>query len=471
MSESLTALVQQFIPAIREHLEACRLKGTIEGYVCTVSQKQVQSASLFNGEKHSKAPLQVNTPFEVVVSLLLSDERSVGFTLESVSIPMFIRQVEFALSQAVKLEHRIQLRKQSSYPQIRLASDELLQLFSGGELSRTLLRILETTDRFAAKVSHPRLMSREILCAFARGDKFYFDSEGNFAQESSASCSVSCSYSLEDSSESHFDVFGILPTEKDLQDIVDVASKNLVVSDVRPLLDDASLPVVLTHKAVMDLLDQLVIPNLETRTLIDKTGAWDLGHIDKTVIRGLTVEDNPHLEGSPFSSIFDFEGTPTQAVKIVDNGRLVHPLMTSALLQEVEELHPEYAGRFKLTGHAETSMSASYSNLIFHLDSPPLDDLKSRSYVQIQNLTGMSIDPITGQFALDSDGAKVFENGRLKYSTSLTLRGNFFQALAHDSTRVGPLERHYNQWAPSLFTTALSCVSKELAQTFEEQTE
>ncbi|MEN9529723.1 MAG: hypothetical protein RI932_1596, partial [Pseudomonadota bacterium] len=91
------------------------------------------------------------------------------------------------------------------------------------------------------------------------------------------------------------------------------------------------------------------------------------------------------------------------------------------------------------------------------------------SFIQIQNLTGMSVDPLTGQFALDADGAKVIVNGRVEYSTSLTLRGNFFEALKHPSTKVGPLERHFNSWIPSLYTEALSCVSKELAQNFEDE--
>lgn len=468
MKKPMANLFLEFIHKTREHLELLVRSGVLDGFFCTAQRRDIRAVSLFNGEVHSKAPLQVNTPIELGVSLLLPNERSVGFTVESVSMDMFVRQLEFALTQAVRLEHRVQLRRQDKYPSIKLASEELFDLFSNGQLAETILRVLRKTDEHAAKIKHPRLMNREISVSFSHSDKIYFDSTGNFAQELAASSSVSCSFSLEDTSESHFDVFGSIPTDKEIQNIVDLAAKNLIQSGVRPLEKEAHLPVLLTHKAVIDLLDELVLPNLETRALIDKTGAWELDHVGQVVVKGLSVEDNPLLEGSPFSSLFDFEGTPTRSVKIVDRGLLVHPLMTSSLLEEIEELRPEWKGRFDLTGHAVSSISASFTNLQYRLDCPPVGDLSQESFIQIQNLTGMSLDPLTGQFALDADGAKVFEKGVLKYSTSLTLRGNFFQALIDEGTRMGATERHYNQWAPSLFIRTLSCVSKELAQTFEE---
>jgi hypothetical protein len=463
-----THLPLQFVKSIREHLESNLRLGVLEGFSCTLWQKEIHTASLFNGEKHSKAPLQTNSPFDLQVTLMLPAERSVGFSIEATSMPMFVNQFEFALSHSVELEHRVGLRKQTQYPDFKLATDELIQLFDSGTVSTVLIEILQLLEGHAEKIHHPRLMNRELSVTFSRCDKIYFDSANNYAQEISASCSASCAFSLEDTVESHHDVFGNIPAENELASIVELAAKNITRSAVMPLGADAGLPVYLTHKAVIDLLDQLVMPNLETRSLIDKTGAWELDKVGQVVVGGLSIEDNPHVEGSPFSSYFDFEGTATKPVKILSQGRLVHPLMTSALLDEVLEIHPDWRGRFDLTGHAEGVNSTSFTNVFFHLDAPPLADLKEETYIQIQNLTGMSLDPLTGQFALDADGAKVFERGKLKYSTSLTLRGNFFQALIDKSTRVGPLARQFNQWAPAIYTRALSCVSKELAQTFEE---
>jgi predicted Zn-dependent protease len=461
--------VRTFIRSAEDVLKSLMKQGVIEGFACTSFLREVHTASLFNGEMHSKAPVQVNTPFEIQVSVVLQQKKGVGFSVGAVSLPLFSKMLDFAVSQAVNLQHRIKFRRQENYPNFKLASDQLLQLFRSGVDSAVLLKVLANLESHAAGVNHPRMMNRETTVSLSSCEKTYFDSAGNFAQEISAACSAACSFSLEDTTESHSDVFGSLPDDGDLRALVDEAAKNLVISKVQPLGTDAQLPVLLTHKAVIDLFDQLVMPNLDTRTLIDKTGAWELEHVGQVVLQRLSIEDNPHLERSPFSAFFDFEGTPTRPIKILDDGRLLHPLMTSALLEEIEDIRPEWKGRFALTGHAESTNSASFTNVIYKLNCPPIETNAIRSYIQIQNLTGMSLDPLTGQFALDAEGAKVFVDGKLKYSTSLTLRGNFFQALADESTRAGAIGRHYNQWAPSLYTGALNCVSKELAHNFEDK--
>lgn len=468
MKDETTSALLLFSQRVREYLDGCVTKGVIEGFVCTVNHRCVYAASLFNGVRHSKGPLQENRPFQLEVSLVMPGERGVGFTMESLSFKLFLHQLEFALSQSVKLQHRLRLKKQDSYPALPLASEELLRLFEKGTAAEETSRILCEVDDLASRVQHPLLMNREVSVSLASHIRMYFDSAGNLAQERSAVCSAMVSYALEDSGESHSDLFGTLPTLEELRSLVDEASKNITRTAIKPLGEQANLPVLLTHKAVGDLFEQLVLPNLETRVLLDKTGAWSFEDCGTVLIPALTVEDNPHLQDSPFSAIFDFEGSPTQPVQIIQSGVLQHPLMTSALLAEVESTYPEKKGQFHLTGHADSAVSTSHTNLFVRLALPSLPALKDASYVQIQNLTGMSVDPLTGQFALDSDGAKVFLEGKLAYSTSLTLRGNFFDALKHAESSVGPLARHFNVWTPSLFTPALSCVSKELAQTFED---
>jgi predicted Zn-dependent protease len=413
MSKTTDIAIEAFTKEVQSHLDACQRSGIIEGYVCTATHRRVYAATLFNGMRHTKGPLQENRPFHLDVSLVLPNRRGVGFSMEALSMPLFVHQLEFALAQAVELRHRIQFKKQESYPELQMASHELLQCIEEGNAGSLTTRLLEQTDTLAALVEHPRLMNREVSVSISMSRRSYCDSAGNVAKENSAACSVMVAFSLEDSSESHSDLFGSLPTAKELKDIVDEASKNIVRTAVRPLEIGSHLPVLLTHKAAGDLFDQLVIPNLEVRALLDKTGAWEFADLDKAVIPGLTIEDNPHLKQSPFSSVFDFEGTPTTPVEIMKSGALVHPLMTSALLAEVESEFPQWQGRFRLTGHADSATSTSHTNLFFRVEKPQLPVLSQVSYIQIQNLTGMSVDPLTGQFALDADGAKVIVNGRV----------------------------------------------------------
>lgn len=457
-----------FVTQVREHLTSCVGSGVIEGFVCTVMTRESFAATLYNGMPHSKGPTQENRPFQLQVAVSLLGQKGVSFELETTSYSLFIRQLEFALAQSVTLRHLIKFKKQSGYPALSLISKDLMECFDSGSARGAVHTILADTERFAAEVEHPRLMNREVTASLSRTRREYFDSVGNHAVEDSADCTVMVAYSLEDSSESHFDLFGHLPSDDEIKAIVTEASKNIISSKVKQLDTQQALPVLLTSKAVAELFEQIVLPNLETRTLLDKTGAWDFTNLDVERLQGVTIEDNPHLDHSPFSAVFDFEGTPTEPVVIMKNGTLDHPLMTSSLLAEVEDEYPQLKNRFRLTGHADAPGSTTHSNLFIHVKRDALPDLSAMSYIQIQNLTGMSIDSITGQFALDADGAKVFIGGRLSYSTSLTLRGNFFDAVSHSETRVGRLARQYNCWAPSLLTSTLSCVSKELAQNFED---
>lgn len=458
----------EFIRQVKLHLDSCIGSGVVEGFVCTAMTRNSYSGTLYNGASHSKGPTQENHAFQLEVSVSLSGQKGVSLTIESMSYSLFILQLEFALSHAVLLRHGMSFRRQDSYPQLSLISESLLNCYKSGSAVKEVQRILCETEHHASMITHPLLMNREVSVSLSRTQREYFDSVGNSAVEDSADCTVIVSYSLEDSGESHFDLFGHIPTADEIRGVVSEASRNIIQSKVQPLDSQVQLPVYLTSKAVADLFEQLVLPNIETRTLLDKTGAWDFSKLDEELLTGVTIEDNPHVEHSPFSGVFDFEGTPTQPVVIMANGRLDHPLMTSALLAELESEFPQWKGRFRLTGHADGPGSTIYSNLYIRVNQKPLPDLSRMSYVQIQNLTGMSVDPITGQFALDADGAKVFVEGALSYSTSLTLRGNFFDAVTNSETCVGELSRHYNCWTPSLLTNALSCVSKELAQNFEE---
>ena len=462
------SLVSLYTESVKAHLKSCVQSGVIEGFVCTIMTRTSFGGTFYNGLPHSKGPTQENRPFQLEVSLLLRGQMGVSFSVETLSYSLFIQQLEFSISNAVSLRHGMSFRKQKSYPHLSLISKDLIQCFDSGGTVQEVRRILVETELSASRVSHPLLMNREVSVSLSRTQREYFDSADNNAIEDSADCTVMVSYSLEDSGESHFDVFGHLPSADEIQGIVNEASRNIIPSKVRPLDTQVQLPVLLTSKAVADLFDQLVLPNLETRTLLDKTGAWDFLQMEKSLLSGVTIEDNPHLEHSPFSAVFDFEGTPTEPVLIMSDGCLLNPLMTSSLLAEVESEYPQWMGRFRLTGHADGPSSTTHTNLFIRINRPSMPELAKLSYIKIQNLTGMSVDPITGQFALDADGAKVYAGGVLSYSTSLTLRGNFFEAISSAETRVGDASRHYNCWTPSLLTTSLSCVSKELAQDFND---
>lgn len=440
----------------------------IEFFICNITRRQELNLALLNGSVFTKAPRQNTGMTDISLQVRTPDSKAVSLSVIGNDFSSFLTNYRVALDLSVVLPNKTQLKKHGRYPKLDLASEELTRLFSESSPIAKLEEILGYLDSKASEVTHPNLMSREVGCSVTHSERSYFDSAFNEAVEDSFSTALSCSFSLSDSSEYFSDYLGVLPGKSECEQVVAEASKNITRAQVRPLGESNGIAVVLTPPALVTLLSDLVLPNLGVRSILDGTGAWDLSHLGKKVLEGVTLHDNPHLKYSPFSSSFDIEGTPSETVQIMKDGVLTHPLFTNMLLEELRSKDAELANKFRLTGHADSVMSASPTNLFVELKGEQKGSMQellraNKTVVVVNWLTGMSVDPLTGQFALDSEGAKVYENGELLFSTSLTLRGNFFEALAHPENKVSKQERFYNTHCPALFTKGLSCVSKELA--------
>lgn len=467
-----------FIDAVRARLAEACASGALRQFSCNASQRREYSSTFINGIRHSKAPLQNNLVSELDLQLVLADGKVAALVFHGQDLARFERRFAQARALGADVSHAQKLVRQEGYPELALVSPELLGVFERDEAVTTLARIAGALDARASAVRHALLMNYEVSASLAITQRRYFDSVSNDALEISASCGLMCSFSLTDTSEYFADAMGVLPSDEDCANVVAEAAKNLVSTAVRKFEPRPGAAVLLSPKAVGSLFSSLVFPNLEARSILDGTGAYGAARLGKMVLEGVTIEDDPHLAHSPFSSAFDAEGTPTRPVTIMKDGSLSHPLFTSALLSELEEAHPEFRGRFALTGHAESSDAAGMTNHRIRIApgvarSERPDGLDCETWqamlglapqvVLVSNLTGMSVDPLTGQFALDAEGAKVHEGGALVYSTSVTLRGNLFEALRGADKRTGPSERVYSTWAPWLLTRDLTCVSKELA--------
>ena len=458
----------EFVDFVKAFLRAQKSSGLLALYLCNISVRTEDTSSFINGKRHSKAPGQNNFICEVDLQCQLSSKKAVAFVFQGANANEFVEAFESAQKWAVEIPHAPRVVKQKSYPQLKLMSPQLLDVFGRHEAAATLAKVAAWLDEEAATITHPLLVNREVTASLSLSTRLYLDSSGNEATEQSASCSLMCSFSLVDSSEYFADAVGVLPTQNDCRNVVHEAAKNLQNTAVKKFEPQPECAVLLSPKAVVTLVSALILPNLEVRSILDATGAFDVQSLGKKVLANLTVSDNPHLEFSPFSAAFDMEGTPSKPVTLMSNGVLKHPLFTSALLAELQQEHSALAAQFELTGHADSADSASLTNTFLEFTGTPAASvaemlLGAGQVVFINGLTGMSVDPLTGQFALDAEGAKVYEGGKLVCSTSVTLRGNFFEALAAPDNRVGQSQRCYNMWAPELFTRHLACVAKEMA--------
>lgn len=455
--------------ALENLLAEWKSEGTLSTYIVNLTSQREHTSVLFKGLRHTKAPEQGSTRTEITAYLETPSGRCVEAMMITGSFSLARERLREALTVAAPLSHKPSVKKHARYPAVPLASEELLAVFARGEAAATAARLAQQTDAFAAGVSHERLMSREVHATLSHSERRYFDSTGNTASEEAASVSLQCTFWLTDTSEDASDAVGTLPDEAFVKHLVNEAARNLAQTEVRKLVPREGSLVALTPKAFLSLLEDLVFPNLQARTILRKTGAFEVAHIGTRVLERLTLRDDPHKPYSPFSGCYDTEGTPTAPVTVVENGTLAHPLFTASLLAELEADHAQFAGRFSLTGHASGLDSASHTNCEVSLENVETTTLEATiasapQVVVVSNLTGMSADPLTGQFALDADGAKVFENGVLAYSTSLTLRGNIMEVLRDERALALPRERAFNRWAPGVVTGTLSCVAKELVE-------
>lgn len=461
--------VDVFAGSLRDCIEQIRVENHVEQFSCTIEAAYEVVSEIHSGRRHSKAPAQVLSVVTTRFQGRLVDGASFSVEYTGLSVPDFLHSYRDARMLSVALRHNPVLERQSKYPKVDLASDDLQNLLSGATGCARVDELTLTLERMAADVTHPRLIAREVRTSVGANKRYYFDSALNNVSEFSIVCELSLAFMLSDSIESHSDSFGRIPSLEDIAQVVNDAARNITLHEVRDYCAEPNTLVLLSPKALVSLVVDAILPNLSARAILDGTSAWDVESIGEVVLPGVTLRDNPLLPFSPYSKTFDAEGVPTRALDILDSGELVHPLLTATLLSEFREAVPNSVNTFALTGHSAGGSETSYTNLTVDVAGRKAESFAEMvegvpACVVVNNLTGASIDPLTGQFALDAEGARVYKEGKLAYSTSITLRGNFFEAVSDPANLVGPAERVLNIHAPSLRTRVLSCVSKQMAQ-------
>ena len=450
---------QSFAELVRSDIEKIVLKYKVKHFIANVEKSTNFSCTLHSGVRHSKSPDASNSKLTTSIFAVMENNTCGECEVISEDPQEVARIFEKRVSQFESLKHFTIPAAHTNYPKVSFTSAMLRAIPKDARLQEAI-KLCKSIDAKAKALAHSRLMSREVCAAISFSERIYFDSCKNFASEDSSSVYSSISYALSDTSESGADLTSGIPSEKEIAKLYEMSSRNLIESEVHELGACDDRAIVLTPFAFLTLLEDLVLPNLQIQAILKGVGAWEVGHLGKKVLPRLTIHDNPLQENSPFSTLFDREGTPSQPVTVMKNGVLQNPLLTIASLNEIAQSFPELKEKFTLSGHAVSSNDADFTNVTFslhELNSNALDSnalnsnelnlnklnsseimtplsqesvlANSKQVIVVSNLTGMTVEPLTGQFTLDSDGAKVFENGNLAYSTSLTLRGNINEIL------------------------------------------
>lgn len=161
---------------------------------------------------------------------------------------------------------------------------------------------------------------------------------------------------------------------------------------------------------------------------------------------GITVIEDPHRPRGKSSKPFDAEGLPTQARRIIDDGRLTTWLLDLRTSRQLD-LEP--------TGHASrgTGGPPSPSSTNVYLEPGPdspeelMADIESGFYVM--GLMGMGVNGVTGDYSMGADGYWI-EKGEIAFPVSeMTIAGNL-KDMYRNLTPASDLEFDYGTDAPTL---------------------
>ena len=163
----------------------------------------------------------------------------------------------------------------------------------------------------------------------------------------------------------------------------------------------------------------------------------------------LTIIDRPDLMEGFGYSLFDDEGTPTEALELIKDGTLtslIHNSMTASYFES------------ESTGHAtrgpRSTLGVGLHQLAIKAGDADEKELYSGKYLLITDLTGMhsGANAISGEFSFGASGYLCENSERLKPVRNITVAGNFYEMLQAISL-IGKTS-HWN-WQRSSFMPSI----------------
>jgi PmbA protein len=152
------------------------------------------------------------------------------------------------------------------------------------------------------------------------------------------------------------------------------------------------------------------------------------GKLGETIAdEALSLTDEPHLVGAPGSRYVDAEGTLTQPLALIANGRFESFLYHIESARREERASTGHAGRGYSGGIVTTS-----HNLVMPTGEHSLDDLIGlpERCLLVTELEGAAgCNPLSGDVSIGVQGFWVEQGERRQPVDSVTIAGNFFELL------------------------------------------
>ncbi|MFX0168977.1 MAG: TldD/PmbA family protein [Candidatus Hodarchaeota archaeon] len=186
-------------------------------------------------------------------------------------------------------------------------------------------------------------------------------------------------------------------------------------------------PALLSPYAIVELFNTLIQSSYASNIQSGQSHFQNrLG--DEIASKELTIEEDGTVTQSYASSMFDREGNPHIAIKILDSGKF------TGVLHNAYTAHHE---GIESTGHAIGTFreppSIGSTNLKIHPSNLSFDTLVSeiKHGLLIQRISVFP-DPISGNFSAALKGAKLIENGEITTTLKeITALGNLYESLNH----------------------------------------
>lgn len=209
-------------------------------------------------------------------------------------------------------------------------------------------------------------------------------------------------------------------------------AKNAVEEAVSKLkaetIESNNYPVIFRQDAASTLLEAFV--SIFSAEAVDKDFSRLKGKIGEQVATSLiSIIDDPHMENVPARCAFDAEGSATQKIDIIKDGKLLTFLHNRKTAQKFG---------VESTGHASKSsyrgkIGISPQNLFLAPGETSLETMISgmKSGLMIIDLQGLhaGTNAVSGEFSLSCNGYLI-ENGEVARPVNqITVSGNFFNLL------------------------------------------
>jgi len=173
-------------------------------------------------------------------------------------------------------------------------------------------------------------------------------------------------------------------------------------------------PVILSPRAVEEILISNLLYHAMGRSVMDKKSRWDKSIGSRVVSEKFTLSDNPHDHNLQGATAFDGDGIPTRRIALIENGVLK------------THLHDCYSARH--CGVKPTATSGAPFALHIAPGQQRLSDMvRARKEILFVDRFSGNADPLTGNFSGVAKGSRLIVDGEDRGGVTETMiAGNVF---------------------------------------------